>query len=158
MMNKKAAVQITLREVMTLAVFFLFAFALFSSKLPTAAWNFITQKPDLPTQDKLTRLATEINSLQNSRSATIPFPVNQEVLEKYSLKTLKICEGEQNDKCNPQVAKLCIIDTERPKPRPFCQKILNGNFNTDEFFVDATTNVLITKNSDGIITISNPTT
>jgi|ETN02SMinimDraft_2_1059926.scaffolds.fasta_scaffold128353_2 hypothetical protein len=156
-MNKKA-VEMTMRELMTLAIFFIFLLALWSSKIPIVAWNFITQKPDLATQDKLMRLAIEINNLENNKSATIPFPVNKEVGGKYILKSLKVCEGPPDDECSQNTAQLCIIDTERPKPRPACQKIKNGNFKIAEFTVEAITNVFIKKDADGIITISNPTT
>lgn len=162
-MNKKA-LQMSLRELISLVLLAFLFIGLWYSRIPLMIWNFILQRPDQVTQDKFDRLITEINSLNNGDSRPIPFGANKEEPFKYTLKSMRQCkksEDPSSDSCTKQESKLCLLDKEKENARPFCKDIDNGHFKeTEELLTDSKGrdiklegNVIISKDDKGFITI-----
>lgn len=163
-MNKKA-MQMSLREFISLVILAFLLIGLWYSRIPLMIWNLILQRPDQATQDKLDRLITEINSLDNGDSRPsrpIPFGVNKEEPFKYTLKSMSQCkkgEDPSSDSCTKKESKLCLL--EEGKKKPFCKSIDNGHFKeTEELLTDSKGrdiklegNVVIAKDDNGFITI-----
>ncbi len=118
--------------------------------------NWIKSAPD-DVERQLEAILPDIYALENGKSRSIPFAVNEKK-ETYKMVTYKACENgkypeqdKETDDISEQCsrrAKLCLENVEG-KQVPLCKELEKGNFKSNREYYPSGKTITIVKDADG---------